>query len=94
MLALSYAQPFGAACATADPNTLAKKLTEIKVLNMQVISNEDARNVNAALVDAVRCNVRSAALKVIVPGVAIAGLAAIGAGVAAMLTLRARRRSS
>jgi hypothetical protein len=92
MLAITHAQPFGAACVASDPNALFKKLTGIKVLNAQIISDDDARGVNDALVEAVRCNARDAAVKVITPAVAIAGLAAIGAGVAAMFALRARRR--
>jgi hypothetical protein len=93
MLAITHGQPFGAACtSTADPNSLFKKLTGIKVLNQQIISDDDARGVADAMVEAVRCNARDAAVKVIAPAVAIAGIAAIGASVAAMFALRARRR--
>jgi hypothetical protein len=78
----------GAACPKGDPDALFKKLTGIKVIGAQVISDDDARAVNDALVATVRCNAENAAKKIVIPAVVIAGLAAIGAG---MFAWRAAR---
>ena len=91
MLAVTRTCGFGAAaCPQPDPNALFKKLTAIKILNTQVISDEDARGVSDELTATVRCNAEDAARKVIVPAVAIAGIAAVLAGIAAAIAIRRR----
>jgi len=68
-----------------DPDLLFKKLTGIKVLGNQVISDEDARGVSDALVATVQHHAyaeaergaRQGAKKIIVPVVAIAAAAAV-----------------
>jgi hypothetical protein len=69
---------------------LFKKLTGIKVLNVQVISDDDARAVSDELVSTVRCNTEDAARRVITPVVAIAGLVAVLSGIAAVVAIRGR----
>jgi hypothetical protein len=89
MLAITHAQPFGA-CATPGGDALFKKLTGIKVVGAQIISDEDARGISDELVSTVRCNAEEAAKKVIVPAVIVAGVTAIGAGVMLLITMRHR----
>jgi hypothetical protein len=80
------------ACAQPDRNALFKKLTGLKVLGTQIINDGDARGISDELAATVQCNAEEAARRVIVPAVVIAGLAAVGAGVTALLMLRRRPR--
>lgn len=76
------------ACPSNDPNALVQKLTNIKVGPIQPIDEETAKGIADELAATVRCNAEDAARKVIVPAVVVAGIAAIGAGVAALAILR------
>jgi len=75
-------------CPSSDPNALVQKLTSIKVGPIQPIDDETAKGIADELAATVRCNAEDAARKVIVPAVIISGIAAIGAGLAALFILR------
>lgn len=76
------------ACPSSDPNALVQKLTSIKVGPIQPIDDETAKGIADELAATVRCNAEDAARKVIVPAVVVSGIAAIGAGLAALFILR------
>jgi hypothetical protein len=90
VLALTHAEPFGA-CATPDPDGLFKKLTGLKVVGAQIISNADARGISDELVSTVRCNAADAAKKVVIPAVIAAGVAAFAAGAVLLYSMRRHR---
>lgn len=72
------------ACPSSDPNALVQKLTSISVGPIQPIDEVTAKGIADELVSTVRCNAEDAARKVLVPAVIVAGIAAIGAGIAAL----------
>lgn len=76
------------ACPSGDPNALVQKLTSIKVGPIQPIDDETAKGIADELTTTVRCNAEEAASKIIVPAVIVSGIAAIGAGLAALFILR------
>lgn len=78
------------ACTTSDPNALVRKLTAIQVGPIQPITEQAARDIVDELTTAVRCNAQDASVKIIAPAVAIAGAAAILAGVSALFAMRRR----
>jgi hypothetical protein len=76
------------ACPSSDPNALVQKLTSISVGPIQPIDEATAKGIADELVSTVRCNAEDAARKVLVPAVVVAGIAAIGAGIAALTIFR------
>jgi hypothetical protein len=90
MLTLTQAAAFGA-CATPDANGLFKKLTGLKIVGAQIISDQDARGISDELVSTVRCNAEDAAKKVIIPAVIAAGVAAFAAGAVLLFSMRRHR---
>lgn len=76
------------ACPSSDPNALVQKLTSISVGPIQPIDEATAKGIADELVNTVRCNAEDAARKVILPAVIVAGVAAIGAGIAAFALVR------
>jgi hypothetical protein len=78
------------ACPSGDPNALAQKLTSIKVGPIQPIDDATAQGIANELVTTVQCNAEEAARKVILPAVIVAGIAAVGAGLAALMIIRHR----
>lgn len=76
------------ACPSSDPNALVQKLTSISVGPIQPIDEATAKGIADELVSTVRCNAEDAARKVLLPAVIVAGVAAIGAGIAALALIR------
>jgi len=84
MLAISRTC-FGDTCPATDPAALVQKLTSISVGPIQPIDDQTAQGIVDQLISTVRCNTEDAAKAVIVPVVAFAGVAAVFAGVAALV---------
>jgi hypothetical protein len=90
------------ACPLPDPDGLFKKLTGIRVLGQQVISDADARGVSDELIATVRCNAfeaaqdgaRQATRKIVIPAVTLAAVAAASAIAAALFISRRTPRST
>jgi len=102
MLALTKIDPWRvpelgeAGCPQADPEALVRRLTGLRVVGAQVISDPDARQIAEELVATVRCNAyaaaeqgaRSGARRALLPALVVSVLGAIAATTAAVVAAR------